>query len=285
MPKFGVNLLLWADKFDRESVALIPKVADMGFEGVEIPIFAPSTVDIPHTQAALQATGLQAIGCAIMGPDRDPINEDAAIRENGINYLKSCVEIIAALGGDLVVGPMYSAVGKLVGRGRNQQEWDWCVEGLSEVATFAGEHGVTLAVEPLNRFETYFLNIAEDAVKLAKAINSPYFKVHLDTFHMNIEEKSHAQAILNTRELLYHVHCCENDRGTPGTGLVNWTGVFEALGQLHYDRWLVIESFTPAVKEIAAATAIWRDIAPSAEVLATEGLAFLQKMAAQYLRN
>ena len=188
MAKFGVNLLLWADKFDRETVDLIPKVADMGFDGVEIPIFDPSTVDIPHTKAALNDTGLHPIACAIMGPDRDPINEDAAIRENGKKYLKACIEIIAELGGDTFIGPMYSAVGKLVGRGRNQQEWDWGVEVLGEVAEFAEQHGVTLAIEPLNRFETYFINIAEDAVKLAKEINNSHFKVHLEEATIDLEE-------------------------------------------------------------------------------------------------
>ena len=283
MPKFGVNLLLWADKFDRETVDLIPKVAEMGFEGVEIPIFDPDTVDIPHTQAALKSTGLEAIGCNIMGPDRNPIDEDPEIRETGKAYLKRAIEIIAELGGDTFVGPMYSAVGKLVGRGRNQQEWNWCVEGLQEIAEFAGQHGITLASEPLNRFETYFVNIAADAVKLAEAVNSPYFKVHLDTFHMNIEEKNQADAIRATGDFLHHVHCCENDRGTPGSGPVDWDGVFGALAAVNYDKWLVIESFTPAVKEIAAATCIWRDIAPSAESLATDGLAFLKEKAAEYL--
>jgi len=282
MPKFGINLLLWAAKFDRETVNLIPKVAEMGFDGVEIPIFDPETVDIAHTKTALRNTDLHPMGCAIMGPNRNPIHKDAAIRENGKHYLKRSVEVLAALGGNTFVGPVYSAVGSLVGRGRNQQEWNWCVEILSDVAEFAGRHGVTIAAESLNRFETYFVNIAADAVQLAKAINSPYFKVHLDTFHMNIEEKNQGQAILKTGELLHHVHTCENDRGTPGTGLVDWGGVFDALAKIKYDHWLVIESFTPAVKEIATAAAIWRDMAPSAEVLATEGLAFLKKMAREY---
>ena len=283
MPKFGVNLLLWADKFDRETADLIPKVAEMGFDGVEIPIFDPETVDIPYTQALLKDTGLETIGCNIMAGDRNPIDEDPAIRENGVTYLKRTIEVIAELGADTLVGPMYSAVGKLVGRGRNEQEWEWCVEGLQDVAEFGGKHGVTLASEPLNRFETYFVNIAEDAVKLCKSVDSPYFKVHLDTFHMNIEEKNQADAIVSTGDYLHHMHCCENDRGTPGTGLVDWDGVFGALAKVNYDRWLVIESFTPAVEEIAAATCIWRDIAPSAESLATDGLAFLKQKAAEYL--
>lgn len=283
MPKYGVNLLLWADKFDRETVDLIPKVAEMGFDGVEIPIFDYATVDITYTKAVLRDTSLHPIGCAIMTHDRNPIHEDVAIRENGKDYLKRSINVLAELGGDTLVGPLYSAVGNLVGRGRNKQEWGRCVDTLGEVAEFAGQRGVTVAIEPLNRFETYFLNIAADAIKLVTAINSPFLKIHLDTFHMNIEEKNLTQAIADTGDLLHHLHACENDRGTPGTGLIDWEGVFNALATINYDRWLVIESFTPAVKGIAAATAIWRDIAPSAEILATDGLAFLKHMSTEHL--
>jgi len=283
MPKFGVNLLLWTDKFDKESVELIPMVAKLGFDGLEIPIFAPEQVDIPATKAALEDNNLGCTGCVIHGPDRDLISDDAAIRQNAKDYMKSCIEIVQKLGGDMLIGPLYSAVGKLIGRGRTEEEWDMCVEGLKEIATFAGEHGVSLAIEPLNRFETYFINIAADAVKMAKAVDSPNLGVQLDTFHMNIEEKNIHDAIMTAGDVLYHIHCCENDRGTPGSGLVNWKGVFEALGKVKYDRWIIIESFVPGVEEIAKAAAIWRELAPSAESLATEGLSFLKQMAEEYL--
>lgn len=284
MPKYGVSLLLWTDKFDKESIDLIPMVAEFGFDGVEIPFFDPDTVDIPATKAALEEHNLGCTGCAITGPGRDIISLDPAERQTGKDYLQAVIEITAALGSDIIIGPMYSSVGKLVGRGRTDEEWDLCVEGFKEIAAFAGQRGVTLAIEPLNRFETYFINIATDAVKMAKAVDSPYLKVQLDTFHLNIEEKSYSEAILCAgKEFLYYMHCCENDRGTPGTGLVNWQEVFEALAEIEYDRWLVIESFVPGVKEIAAAAAIWRDIAPSAESIATEGLAFLKKMGEEYL--
>ena len=200
MPKYGVNLLLWADKFDRDTVDLIPAVAKMGFDGVEIPFFDPSTVDMPQTKSALRDTNLHPIGCAIMSSDRNPIHKDVAIRENGKDYLKRSIDILAELGGDTLVGPLYSAVGTLVGRGRNRQEWEWCVDILGEVADFAGQRNVTIAIEPLNRFETYFINIAADAIRLATAIDSPFFKIHLDTFHMNIEEKSLSSAIFRYRE-------------------------------------------------------------------------------------
>jgi len=187
MPKFGVNLLLWADKFDRESVALIPPFAEMGFDGVEIPVFDPKTVDIAHTKSVLDDLGLEVLTCAIMGPDRDPISDDPSVRQNGKDYLKSCVEVTAELGGDTFIGPMYSAVGRLVGRGRTDQEWNWCVDALSDVAEHARRYEVRLGIEPLNRFETYFINIAEDAGNLATVIDNPYLGVHLDTLHMNIE--------------------------------------------------------------------------------------------------
>jgi D-psicose/D-tagatose/L-ribulose 3-epimerase len=283
MPKYGISLLLWTDKFDKESVKFIHQAAEMGFDGIEIPFFDPETIDIQATKAALDNNNMGCIGCVMMSPGRDLISLDLKERRTAKDYFRECIEITAKLGGDMLIGPMYSVVGKLVGRSRTDEEWDLCVQGLKEIAEFAGQHEVTLALEPLNRFETYFVNTAADVVKLAKEVASPYVKVMLDTFHMNIEEKSYRGALESAGDLLHHVHCCENDRGTPGTGLVRWDEVFETLAQMNYNRWFVIESFVPNIEAIAAAAAIWRDIAPSAEALAQEGLAFLQKMGEKYL--
>lgn len=277
MVKYGVNFLLWSGDFTKESLPLIQKAADMGFDGVEIPIFEPDNVDVEATKDALGAAGMECTTCSILGDDRDLISDDPAIRENAKKYMKDCVEISAALGSPIFCGPLYSAVGKLVGRSRTQEEWDLAVTGLRELAKVAGENGVTLAIEPLNRFETYFINIAEDAVKLVRDVDHPNIKVHLDTFHMNIEEKNLYEAIRNTGELLSHMHCCENDRGAPGSGHVDWDGVFKALHELNYDGWIVIESFVPAIEAIAKAAAIWRELAPGgADAVAREGLKFLK---------
>jgi D-psicose/D-tagatose/L-ribulose 3-epimerase len=277
MAKYGINLLLWSGSFNNESLPLFKKVADFGFDGVEIPVFDTAQVDIKTTKNALKANGLEVTTCAILGDDRDIISDDPAIRENAKKYIKECIDINSALGSKIFCGPLYSAVGKLVGRSRTAEEWDRAVKGLSEMAKYAGEKGVTLAVEPLNRFETYFINIAEDAVKLAKDINHPNFKIHLDTFHMNIEEKDLYKAIKNTGNYLGHVHTCENDRGMPGSGNVNWDGVFKALHELKYDGWLVIESFVPAIEAIAKAAAIWRELEPGgADSIAKDGLKFVK---------
>lgn len=277
MVKYGVNFLLWSGSFTKESLPLIRKAADMGFDGVEIAIFEPSDVDVEATRDALKAAGMECTCCSILGGDRDLISDDPTIRENAKKYMKDCIEISAALDSPIFCGPLYSAVGKLVGRSRTQEEWDLAVTGLKEVAKIAGDNGVTLAMEPLNRFETYFINIAEDAVKLARDVDHPNVKVHLDTFHMNIEEKDLYKAIKNTGEFLAHMHCCENDRGAPGSGHVDWDGVFKALHEVNYDGWITIESFVPAIEAIAKAAAIWRELTPGgADAVAREGLKFLK---------
>ena len=278
--KYGINFLLWSGDFNKESLPLIQKAADVGFDGVEIPIFDPDDVDIKATKAALKAADMECTGCGILGDDRDIISDDPAIRENAKAYMKRCVEIIGELGGSIFCGPLYSAVGKLVGRSRTEEEWDLAVTGLKEVAPVAADNGVTLAIEPLNRFETYFVNIAEDAVKLAKDVGHPNVKVHLDTFHMNIEEKNLYDAIKSSGDALAHMHCCENDRGAPGSGHVDWDGVFKALDEVNYDSWIVIESFVPAIEAIAKAAAIWRQLDPGgADSVAVDGLKFLKSYA------
>lgn len=277
MAKYGINLLLWSGDFANESLPLIQKVADLGFDGVEIPIFDPKNVDIKATKSALKSAGITATCCAILGDDRDIISDDPAIRENAKKYMKDCIKISADINSPIFCGPLYSAVGKLVGRSRTDEEWDRAVSGLSEVAKFAGENGVTLAVEPLNRFETYFINVAKDVVKLIEDVNHPNLRVHLDTFHMNIEEKNLYKAIKHSGKYLAHMHCCENDRGTPGSGNVDWKGVFQALHELNYDKWIIIESFVPAIEAIAKAAAIWRELEPGgADTIARDGLKFLK---------
>lgn len=277
MAKFGINLLLWSSTFDNSSLPLFKKVADYGFDGVEIPIFEPRNVDIRETRKALESAGIECTGCSILGSDRDIISDDPSIRDNAKRYIKDCVDICHELGTNIFCGPLYSAVGKLVGRARTEEEWKLAIDGLSEVAEYASKKGVILAMEPLNRFETYFINTVEDMLKLVKEIDNPYLKIHLDTFHMNIEEKSLYRAIKLAGEYLAHMHCCENDRGTPGTGNVDWDGVFKALREINYDGWLVIESFVPAIEAIAKAAAIWRELEPGgADSIAREGLKFLK---------
>lgn len=279
--KVGVNLLLWSAQMGPESIDLIHKAADMGFDGVEIFIDEPSAIDCQGIRNATEAGGLGITCCSIVGPDRHLISDDPATRRQALDYLRASCDVSAQVGSDTFCGPLYAGVGVLAGRPRTDEEWARAVEGLQAAATHAEACGVTLALEPLNRFETYFVNTAADCVRLCRDIGHPRVKVHLDTFHMGIEEKDLPTAIRTAGDLLWHVHCSENDRGTPGTGHTEWDGVFAALREIGYERWLVIESFVLGNEAIAKAAAIWRDIAPSGDELAREGLAFLRRHIAQ----
>ncbi len=283
MVKFGVHLFLWADKFDDSSLPLIAKAKKMGFDGVEIPMMDLESINVEKTKRELEKNKMVGLGSVGLPLDKDITSNDEVTRRRGIDYLKRCVEVTSELGGDAVNGVVYTAWGKITGKSRTEEEWRRSVDALKEVCRHARSFGVSLGLEPVNRFETYFLNTAADAVKLAKEVGESNIKVHLDTFHMNIEEKDFYHPIKETGSLLWHLHCCENDRGVAGTGHVDWDGVFRALSEIGYDRWLVIESFVPERGKLSALTAIWRKIAPSADAIASEGLAFLKAKSKQYL--
>jgi D-psicose/D-tagatose/L-ribulose 3-epimerase len=277
--RVGVNLLLWSAQMGPDAPDLIAKAGGMGFDGVEIFVDEPSRIDTASIRKAAEDSGVALTCCAIVGPDRHLISDDPATRQRAKDYIRAACDVSADVGSDTFCGPLYAGVGVLAGRPRTETEWERAVEGLHEVAPYADECGVTLALEPLNRFETYFVNIAADCLRLVEEVGHPRLKVHLDTFHMGIEEKNLPQAVRSAGSHLWHMHCSENDRGTPGTGHTDWEGVFAALRDIGYDRWLVIESFVLGNEAIAKAASIWRDIAPSGDELAREGLAFLRGMA------
>jgi D-psicose/D-tagatose/L-ribulose 3-epimerase len=284
---YGVHSLLWAERFDSEPERVIKKVKGLGFDGIEIFVTPEQikTFDRQRVKAALQSENMKCLGSTTLDLKTDLTSPDESIRKNGINYLRDAAEMFSAFGAKLLAGVVYVAWGKITGRGRTEEEWDHSARSLKEACRLMKPYNVVLGLEPVNRFETYFLNTAADATKLAKAVGEPNIIVHLDTFHMNIEEKNYYDPIVNTGELLGHMHCCENDRGIAGTGHVNWDEVFRGLAEIGYNKWITLESFTPEIKSVAATTAIWRQVAPSAEALASEGLKFLKSMEKKYLRR
>jgi D-psicose/D-tagatose/L-ribulose 3-epimerase len=275
--KYGVNTFIWRASFDHSNLHLLPLIEEHGFDGVEIPLFEPAEVEAAEIRRSLVENGLECTCCAILSSGVSVISEDADVRRKARVHLKDCAKVAAELGSKLIAGPLYSPVGYLPGRRRNENEWKWAVECYQEIGDTLAEHDVTIALEPLNRFETYFLNTAADAVKLCDEIDHPNVGILFDTFHANIEEKNVAAALRLTAPRLKHVHTCENDRGIPGTGHVDWPGVFQNLREMHYDRYLTIESFGFALGALSAAASIWRDIAPTPESIAFEGVEFLKR--------
>jgi D-psicose/D-tagatose/L-ribulose 3-epimerase len=282
MIQYGINTFSWTSPFKTKDLPLLEKAKSMGFDIVEIPIEAETDIDYAKAAEFYKRLGLKCVVCAVMGASRDPAHEDEAIQKGGVAYLKHLIDATATMGGSLVAGPVYSAVGRQWQATPEQRKRDLerCAKNLKEVAKHAEAKGVSIAIEPLNRFETSFINLTEQAVELMKMVGSPAMKLMIDTFHGNIEEKSLGRALELAGRDLVHVHANENDRGTPGSGHVAWAEIGAALKKIKFSGSLSIESFTTEVKEIARAAAVWRPLAPSMDGLAKDGLAFLKKLMA-----
>lgn len=279
--KFGVNTWVWVSPLTTEDVErLVPLVQGMGFDWIEFPIENPGGFDYVRAGALARDHGLGVSVGAAMGPDRDLVHPDKSIQDSGMAYVRHCIAATQTMGATTLMGPIYSAVGRTwqATPAERARDTDLLVQQLTTLAHFAAEHGVVLCIEPLNRFETSFINLATQGVAVIDRVNHPACQLMLDTFHMNIEERSLGDAIRAAGPRLRHLHACENDRGAPGSGHVPWQDVAQALRDINYTGPVVIESFTDKVKTIARAAAIWRAFAPSQDALAQDGLAFLKKL-------
>jgi D-psicose/D-tagatose/L-ribulose 3-epimerase len=277
--RIGINTFLYTSPFTTESARLFATFAKWGFDTVEIAIEDPSHIDPLKVKAAADKAGI-AIGsiCAAMGPGRD-FRGTAAEQRTCMTYLRGLIDQAVLLGCPSLIGPVYSVVGKAdaVPAPQRKKEWASVVRNLKSLARYAEQKGVTICVEPLNRFETDFLNTCDQAIQLVTEVGSPAMKIHLDTFHMNIEEKDLGAAIRKAGKRLAHLHACGSDRGTPGGDHTDWPGIAKALKAIGYKGDVVIESFTPDVKVIARAAAIWRQIEPKRDNIPVNGLKFLRK--------
>ncbi len=272
--RFGINSFLFVSPFTTASTKLFAKFKKWGFDTVELPIEAPEHIDAAAVRKAADRAGI-AIGsvCACMGPGRD-FRGTPEEQATAMTYCKALIDQMVVLGCPSLIGPVYSVVGRIGAHeeAEKKEQFALVVKNLKELAAYAEEKGVQICVEPLNRFETDFLNTCDQALKLLKAVKSPALRLHLDTFHMNIEEKNQAAAILKAGPLLGHFHACGSDRGTPGNDHIDWKPIVAALKKVKYQGDVVIESFTTDVKVIARAAAIWRKMEPTRDEIATQGL-------------
>ena len=275
--KFGVNTFIWSAGIDADLLKKMPAIRDAGFDGVELPLIRPSETPVREIRASLRDNGLDCTFCSVLPRELSVISDDASVRKQTQAHLAECVRTAADAGARQIAGPLYSPVGYLPGRRRTEDEWRRAVECYQALGDTLQSHGVTVAIEPLNRFETYFLNTSADGLKLANAINHPNVGLLFDTFHANIEEQDVAAALRTVAPRMKHFHASENDRGIPGSGHTDWPGVFQILKDTSYDGWVTIESFGFALGDLSAAASIWRDLAPSAEAIAFEGVRFLKQ--------
>jgi D-psicose/D-tagatose/L-ribulose 3-epimerase len=273
-----MNLLLWTDQVTDAQDAIIEQIKAVGFDAIEVPIFNTSDL-APYARLGkrLQSLGLGATGVTVMGSDFNPISPDAESRDAAVAHLDRVMECGQQFGCEIVCGPLHSAIGVFSGGPPTEDEFKFGVDTLQRAAEKAQARGIRLAIEYLNRFEIYFLTTAAQAVRFVRAVNHPFCKMMFDSFHAHIEEKDQAQAIASCAKETIHVHVSENDRGTPGTGQVNWESFFGGLKKTGYDGYLTIEAFGTALPALAAATKVWRPLFPDAMGLCRDGFSFMKR--------
>ncbi|EEP74876.1 sugar phosphate isomerase/epimerase [Micromonospora sp. ATCC 39149] len=279
----GVNPWVWASPVNDQALAeLIPRIASYGFDAVELPIEQPGDWDPVRTRDLLAAHGLVAAGvCAVTPPGRDLVNAAAAVVESTVGYLLGCVATAAAVGAPCVGGPVYAAVGRTwrMSPAARAACYSDFRRALAPVAEQAGEWGVSIGVEALNRYETSVVNTIEQTVELIDGL-PPNVGIMIDTYHMNIEEADPYAALAVAGRHIKHVQVSGTNRGAPGTDHFDWPRFFAVLRDTGYRGAVCIESFTAENETIATAAAIWRPLAPSQDRLATDGLRYLREVIA-----
>ena len=276
---FGAHAFIWAGEWTPEGAEkVIGGAAEAGLDFVEIPLLRPESMDVTATRALLDRYG---IGCTCsLGLPKAAHLPSAP--EKAELFLESAVDVAAGLEAPVLCGVLYAHLGTLTGRPPEEVELEAVARVLKNVARYAAERGVSLGVEAVNRYETYLINLAEQADAMLDRVGEPNVFVHLDTYHMNIEEKGFYDPIVATGERMRYIHLSESDRGTPGTGNVHWDEVFRGLQAIDYDGYLVMESFAAINEDLAGATALWRDVVGDPETLIRDGLSYLRGKATEY---
>jgi D-psicose/D-tagatose/L-ribulose 3-epimerase len=282
-PTLGASTWLWTSPFRSDRVDILKNIAALGFRAVELPIEDPTLIDTAALRPALRDLGLKPHVCGVFGPGRDLTHPDSSVRAATRRYLADCFRIAADLDAGFVAGPMYSECGKArqLPEDERKREWDLAVSELRTVCTDAAEHGLAIALEPINRFETDLVNTTADSLRMIRDIDHPAAKVMIDSFHMTIEESDIGAAIRAAGKDLIHVQVSENHRGVTGTGLTPWTDFRDALRDIGYGGSIVIESFTPENRDLAGAVCIWKRFTATQDEFASRGLAFLQQLFSQ----
>lgn len=276
--KLGFNLLLWTTHVTDEHWPIIERLKATGYDGVEIPTFEGTPDHYEKLGRRLRDLGLGATGIGVMpGGGKSAVSPDLAERAGALAHLQWLADCTAALGGTLAAGPFHQPLGEFTGSGPTADEKARVRDVHKQAAQYAAKQGVALSVEPLNRFECYFLNSAAQAAELVKAVDEPNYGYLYDTFHFNIEEDSITSVIPATIRQINHVHISENNRGVPGAGHIDFQSVFNALKRANYDGWMTIEAFGSALPDLAAATKIWRPLFGSEAEVYEKGFTLMRE--------
>ncbi|WP_066070730.1 sugar phosphate isomerase/epimerase family protein [Neobacillus soli] len=276
--KLGVQANAWRHQWNKDPKSIINHVKDIGFDFIEIPLMNINELDVPALKDTLKNIDLEVCTSTILVDDSVDITScDEEVRKNGISYLKRCIDATNEMGAKFFSGIIYTKQFNRTNIFLENDLWKYSAEGLREIAQYAGRFGINIGIEPVNRFETCLINTCEQALHLKEMVGESNLKIHLDTFHMNIEEKSLYETIKLAGNDLFHVHLNENDLGIAGTGQVNWDDLFMALREINYEGYASIECVVDVKGNY-----VWRQLAPTSEMLVSQGRQFFRELMGKY---
>jgi D-psicose/D-tagatose/L-ribulose 3-epimerase len=274
--RYAVHAYAWTSSWSNEHLDILDHAKELGLDAVEIPLMEPELVDPQAIRDRADAIGIRLCTSVALPEDADPTSDDERSREAAVAFLGRCCELTASMGADLLGGVTYAAHGRRLDGRPTRVHMERSAEVLRTAARHATTLGVTLAVEPCNRYEVFLVNTAAQAVELVELIGEDNVGIHLDTYHMNIEEEDFEQPVRLAGDRLVHFHLSESHRGVPGRGVVDWSAVMRGLEAIDYDGLVGLESFVEISPAMRSATCIWRDVASSSDEIVAGGLAFLK---------
>ena len=276
--KIGFNMFLWTGHVTEEHQPIMAALKKQGYDGVQIPILEGDPAHYRSLKEMLDGMGLETTALTIIPEiEMNPISDDPGCRQKGLDYLKWALDCTAALGTDQLCGPLHQPLGHFSGSGPTEEEIARGIKFHRQTGDYASAAGIKIVLEAINRFECYFVNTMADLCAYLARVDHPAITGMYDTFHANLEEKHVTDCIGPAAQWISHVHISENDRGTPGKGHIDWGKLFGELKLIGYDGWLTIESFSRALPQLAAATRIWRDLAPSLDEVWKEGFTLIRE--------
>ncbi len=277
MNKIGFNVLAWSAVMSEDLKPILDRIKKIGYDGAEFFIGSPDERAYKLVGEHCKNIGLEVTTVFVLSPEENLISSDSVIRKNGLEKIQWTIDRAHDLGSQILCGPFHSAFATFSKAAPTDVEYERSAEILRQVGDYAGQAGILLTPEALNRFECYLCNTMDQLAYLLMKVDHPNVQAMFDTHHANMEEKKLGQAIKKIAPYLKHFHVSENDRGTPGSGHVPWDETFAALGEIEYDGWLTIEGFTRNDPDFANAIGVWREFSDPWE-MAENGYKFIREM-------
>jgi D-psicose/D-tagatose/L-ribulose 3-epimerase len=276
--RIGVNAWFWAQPFTTKDQWVCKRVAELGFNHIEISIESTAQdLDYIALSQTIKDNGLTVSACAFFDESCDFCLEEAAKAQNAMKYMRYVADALQTLGGTVASGPFFSSIQRFWHPKDRKADLARAANYLKQMGDYAADRGIIFGIECINRYETSLINTAEQGMELVEMVDHPNVGLHLDSFHMGIEEKDLGKAIERAGKKLVHFHANENDRGVPGSGHTDWKGIAAAVKTTGYDRGMVIESFNHNLEQFAGIAKLWRPIVPKDSDLAG-GASFLKNL-------